>query len=438
MLRRTILAAVVIVAVIAGALPLANVAPVSAQSGPTPDELCAAAVENAPEPESREFEQADDVLKDGVDYGVVFCTERGAIYIDLLEAESPMTVNNFVFLAQQDFFNNTTFHRVLPGFMAQGGDPTGTGGGGPGYEFGDETDNGLAFDQAGLLAMANAGPGTNGSQFFITYAETPWLDGNHTIFGRVLQGMIVAEALTPRDPDTGPAYTGDILHAVVIVEDPASMTITPDPAPDVDTIQAAMVDSLLPQLTGRLVVQEDYTHTYDLDAEAESWEPDGGAALVDYLRAYLSDHNFLGTAAALLTIDECPENPADFPFSVIAFQVSDYGTADGGAAVVFDDARSDQLVETGAYEGYADVFDGAGRLYTRVMPEDARCGANNIYYRLELPVGRYVLASDLIADSTVINDSSDPTAEEFAAYLGQNLLQYTLGGVLARGNAAVE
>ena len=96
-----------------------------------------------------------------------------------------------MFLAQQGYYNNTTFHRVLPGFMVQGGDPTGTGAGGPGYEFGDETDNGLVFDQYGLLAMANAGPGTNGSQFFITYGKPDWLNGNHTIFGRVFQGIDV-------------------------------------------------------------------------------------------------------------------------------------------------------------------------------------------------------------------------------------------------------
>src|SRR5688572_14124487 len=117
------------------------------------------------------------------------CTDAGAIYIDLLEDFAPATVNNFVFLAQNNYYDNTIFHRVLEDFMAQGGDPTGTGSGGPGYQFRDEFAPFLTFDRPYLLAMANAGAGTNGSQFFITTAETPHLDFRHTIFGDVLEGQ---------------------------------------------------------------------------------------------------------------------------------------------------------------------------------------------------------------------------------------------------------
>ena len=157
-----------------------------------------------------------------VDYQAIISTEKGDISIDLFEQDSPITVNNFVFLARQGFYDGVTFHRVLEGFMAQGGDPAGTGGGGPGYTFEDETDNGLVFDRPGLLAMANAGPNTNGSQFFITFVPTTHLNGRHTIFGEVLEGSTVLNALTQRDPQTNPDFAGDLIHNITIIEDDAS------------------------------------------------------------------------------------------------------------------------------------------------------------------------------------------------------------------------
>ena len=151
-------------------------------------------------------------------YEAVFRTEIGEFRVRLLADQAPMTVNNFVFLAKQGYYDNTTFHRVLPGFMAQGGDPTGTGGGGPGYTFEDEFDPDLLFDQAGRLAMANRGPNTNGGQFFITYAPTPHLNGLHTIFGVVVEGAEVLSRLKPRDPLANPDFQGDRLVSVEIIE----------------------------------------------------------------------------------------------------------------------------------------------------------------------------------------------------------------------------
>ena len=116
---------------------------------------------------------------------VKIITEKGDININLLPEKSPVTVANFVNLAKKGYYDGLKFHRVIDNFMAQGGDPTGTGTGGPGYQFEDEVDNGLNFSKAGKLAMANAGPGTNGSQFFITTVPTEWLNGHHTIFGEV-------------------------------------------------------------------------------------------------------------------------------------------------------------------------------------------------------------------------------------------------------------
>lgn len=113
-------------------------------------------------------------------------TNKGEIYLNLFSEAAPVTVLNFINLANRGYYNNTIFHRVIENFMAQGGDPTGTGMGGPGYSFGDEVYNGYLFDKPGYLAMANAGPNTNGSQFFITTVITEWLNNNHTIFGEVV------------------------------------------------------------------------------------------------------------------------------------------------------------------------------------------------------------------------------------------------------------
>ena len=157
------------------------------------------------------------------EYYAIFKTEKGDMRVRLFADQVPDTVNNFVFLARDGFYNNTHFHRVLENFMAQGGDPTGSGAGGPGYQFPDEFVASLQFDRAGLLAMANAGPNTNGSQFFITFAETPWLNGRHTIFGEIVEGMDVLNSLSLRDPMAAGAseFAGDLLIMVEIEESSA-------------------------------------------------------------------------------------------------------------------------------------------------------------------------------------------------------------------------
>jgi peptidyl-prolyl cis-trans isomerase B (cyclophilin B) len=141
-------------------------------------------------------------------YTATFDTTRGRIVCELFAKDAPKTVNNFVFLAREGFYNGTVFHRVIADFMIQGGDPTGTGRGGPGYKFEDETKNNPNRHARGVLSMANAGPNTNGSQFFITHVETPWLDGKHTVFGRVLSGQDVVDSV----------QQGDTLNSVSIEE----------------------------------------------------------------------------------------------------------------------------------------------------------------------------------------------------------------------------
>ena len=151
-------------------------------------------------------------------YSAIMHTDKGDIQIELFAAQAPKTVNNFVFLAREGFYNGTTFHRVIRGFMAQGGDPTGTGTGGPGYKWADEP-GALALKHSGegILSMANAGRDTNGSQFFITYGTTDHLDGKHAVFGRVVGGMNVAKALRERDPGRD-RQPGDKIITVDIIE----------------------------------------------------------------------------------------------------------------------------------------------------------------------------------------------------------------------------
>jgi cyclophilin family peptidyl-prolyl cis-trans isomerase len=149
------------------------------------------------------------IIDPKLDYKAVLHTDKGEIKINLFQTEVPKTVNNFVFLAKEGFYDQTIFHRVITNFMAQGGDPTGTGRGGPGYQFKDEFHKDLKHNKPGVLSMANAGPNTNGSQFFITHVPTPWLDGKHAVFGEVEEGMDVLFAIPQRDPSDlkAPAVT---------------------------------------------------------------------------------------------------------------------------------------------------------------------------------------------------------------------------------------
>ncbi len=152
-------------------------------------------------------------------FAAVKMAKGGEFVIQLYADKAPETVNSFVFLACKGYFNGVTFHRVLEGFMAQGGDPTGTGTGGPGYQFKYEG-NDLTFDKAGVVAMANTGPQTptNGSQFFITFGPTQQLNGGYTIFGQVVSGMDVVNGITRRDPQQNPNFKGDAMETVTISE----------------------------------------------------------------------------------------------------------------------------------------------------------------------------------------------------------------------------
>jgi peptidyl-prolyl cis-trans isomerase B (cyclophilin B) len=140
-------------------------------------------------------------------YNATIETTRGTIELELYPAHAPKTVNNFVFLARQGFYDGVTFHRVISNFMIQGGDPTGTGTGGPGYKFEDETYGNPLKHETGVISMANAGPNTNGSQFFITHSPQPHLNGKHTVFGKVTKGQDVVDAIRQGDKMTKVSIT---------------------------------------------------------------------------------------------------------------------------------------------------------------------------------------------------------------------------------------
>jgi cyclophilin family peptidyl-prolyl cis-trans isomerase len=201
--------------------PVASATGTSTQADASEDEAVPEGYERTPylsDTQEQSFEAPEEVLEPNTDYAAVIETNRGRMVVDLYEEETPQTVNNFVFLARHRYYDGVVFHRVLEGFMAQTGDPTGTGRGGPGYVFEDEIVESLGHDEPGTLSMANAGPGSNGSQFFITFAPTPHLNGRHTVFGRVVEGEEVLDKLQRIDPQRPGGAKPDVMERVYIVE----------------------------------------------------------------------------------------------------------------------------------------------------------------------------------------------------------------------------
>ncbi len=341
--------------------------------GQTPTELCDVAVENIAEPETRTYSGAEQVLEEGVNYQAIFCTEAGAVYVDLLENFAPLTVNNFVFLAENDYYNNTTFHRVLPDFMVQGGDPTGTGSGGPGYQFGDEFLPYLTFDTPGWLAMANAGPGTNGSQFFITRVPTTHLNGRHTIFGKVLEGQDIVDNMRDRDPQNpdDASTPGPTLFTVLIVTDEDNVQsdyVEPEP------YTIAEIDASLAQIpTEGFTVNEDASglETREFDAYGE-----------------------ISSTARYLGVADCPAEPDLF---MVGFRVIDWETSDVANEVMADaDFIATELAgdfseaPTEALEGYM------------VSESLTYCDMPSAQHRYIWARGQYVLMMDFVIGDELI------------------------------------
>lgn len=185
-------------------------------SAPIPDAEVTSRSVSPPTPGRQVYSEPPAMTLDrSKDYFATFVMERGEFRLRLFDDRAPLTVNNFVFLARDGFYNGVMFHRVIENFMAQGGDPTGTGTGGPGYQFEDEFHPELTHEP-GVISMANSGPNTNGSQFFITFGPTPHLDGRHTVFGKVVDGVEVVNNITLRQP--GSPVAGDVIRTILIEE----------------------------------------------------------------------------------------------------------------------------------------------------------------------------------------------------------------------------
>ena len=318
--------------------------PAAAQDAKTPAELCQAALPAA-DPETREFTQADQVLQPDVDYRAIICTEAGPVYVDLFEQYTPVTVNSFVFLAQKGYYNNTTFHRVIQDFMAQGGDPTATGTGGPGYQFKNEIVGFLTFANPGVLAMANAGPDTNGSQFFITTAPAEHLNLQYNVFGQVLEGQENVAAIKLRDPDTA-TEPGSKLDTVIIVTDPSTVKTTYE-TPVIatqDEVKAAFdkIAGLLPPDT--LSVDSTASGIFTSDQVIAAAPEAEQTALTDFL----SRHNFEYRVSNKVVNAKCDLTNAGF--MSVGYTLDAYASSEDAAAALADTELEQLSLQNGFTE----------------------------------------------------------------------------------------
>ncbi len=363
-------------------ISLALLTTLAAAEGPaSPQELCDSA--DYGEMRTMQFEEAAYAIQFGLDYRAILCTSAGAIYVDLYENLTPKTVNNFVFLAEQGYYDSTTFHRVIPNFMAQGGDPTGTGRGGPGYQFDDEPVSYLTFDRPGLLAMANAGPGTNGSQFFITTAPTPHLNFKHTIFGDVLLGQDVVYAIRERDPGSA-SEPGESLHTVLVITDHSlvdnSDVIEMQPATQEQVVAA--FEALAGGLPDVLSIADD-SGLLSADALAATMPGDLQEAYAEYAENYGLEYRY---RLNLLNRD-CDEAVY---FSSLGYQVDVFESEEAAGDALFDSFNRDLFESMG--------FDDQDRLVTfsKQAPTcDEKYGVHMVTLNAQ---GRFLVTIDMLVE----------------------------------------
>ncbi len=362
-------------------LALSLVFIVSGQEG-TLEEICEVATP-ADEPETREYDQAEYVLEPGIDYHAIFCTDAGAFYLNLFENQTPITVNNFVFLAENGYFNNTTFHRVIENFMAQGGDPTGTGTGGPGYRFEDEFPAFLTFDRDGLLAMANAGTGTNGSQFFITTEITNHLDYRHTIFGEVLAGQDNVMDISIRDPQSA-TEPGDTIHTIVIVTEPENVTVeleSPE-ALTADDMQTTLdvipdLDGLTTKETSGVYVDEAYTNTLPSEVQEDA-------------QAFLDEYGYENTT--ILAHENTTCDLEAVPFESVGYTIHMFDTAENAVAAIGDDRFLDFV--TGGND--AEPLENDRTINPIYTWEEQACEQDGVHGVMFKQIGRLVAITDSV------------------------------------------
>ncbi len=338
-------------------------------------------------------------------YVATIKTDKGDITVQLMADKAPNAVNNFVFLAKEGFYDNTTFHRVLDGFMAQGGDPTGTGTGGPGYTFADEINPELSFDKRGVLAMANSGPDTNGSQFFITFGPADWLNGNYTIFGQVVDGDAVLDQLTRRDPEQNPTFMGDAIRTIEISEAGNSKlptpTTTPTPfAPDVSA-------------------DDHFMATMPAEKRVNYWNEAPENALEKGKIYVATFHTDAGDIVVELASDLAPENVNNFVALARAgyydgthfYQVIDKVVAIGGDPLDNGNGSPGYFIPDELAKG---VFNDKGWLGSPEQAPDSNPG--QFFFTLSAapwlaerfsPLGRIVKGADVL-DKLEIRDPANP------------------------------
>jgi len=354
-------------------------------------------------------------------YVANFHTAKGDFRIQLFADKAPFTVNNFVFLANRGYFTNTTFHRVIKDFMAQGGDPTGTGSGGPGYTFDDEIDADLKFDKAGILAMANYGTNTNGSQFFITFKEQPDLNGRYTIFGQVISGLDAVMALTLRDPSANPATPGDALYSVTIEESPINLlppptaTATlhpPKPTPSVRSLATLEVTARGNLFTGLPAMVIDPTHAYQAVVQTTK-----GRLVFDLFAADApkSVNNFV-VLSQMGYWDNFPINYVDRHKFILTGQPSGLQDSGIGYTIPHETGISNKAGSLGYWMPEGATESSPNQLYLLLVTNTALDGKNTAFGRLvgkdALLLANTLTMEDRIQSITVTDMGVAPAATE--------------------------
>ncbi len=376
----------------------------AAQDAQSPQELCDAA---APaEQTMMQFAAAEDVLQPEADYRAILCASAGAIYVDLYESLTPHTVNNFVFLAGQGYYDSTTFHRVIPDFMAQAGDPTGSGSGGPGYQFQDEPVGFLTFDRPGLLAMANAGPGTNGSQFFITTVPTPHLNHKHTIFGDVLVGQALVEAIDERDPATS-SSPGETLHTVLIITNHSlvdnSDVVALEPATPEQVVGA--IEAFASGMPPSLPFNEESSGLFSTEQVAETVSADLREAYAEYAASYGHQYRY----RVEIKNAGCDSN---IYFSSLGYQVDVFDSS-LSAVDALRDPLTQRLLES---QGFTlDV-----NTYTKDASTCA--GEDGLRAMAVYPIGRFVVNIDVLLGKRLL-EQAGVSAQTVLADLSRQIEQ---------------
>ena len=384
----------------------------------TPDQMCAAAVP-AKDPASRTFTQAEQVLKADVDYRAIFCTAVGYVYVDLTEKETPIAVNNFVFLAHKGFYNNTTFHRVLPGFMAQGGDPTATGSGGPGYAFNDEIVPALRFDAPGKLAMANSGANTNGSQFFITVAPQANLDGGYTLFGLVVKGQSNVSKIELRDPEKKPTTPGTTLNTVLIVTDPTTVLLTDTPPPSQADVAKALdgVDAMISTDLANTLENKKLNQT---TTEVISVAPE--AARKD-LEALLTAHNHQYRVSSTLNNKGC--DITQIQFYSTSYTLDAFASGKDAAAAIADPAMEKIALES----GFTDKVISAGLTFPYYTAKETVCEKPVVHAMTYWRHGNFIVTAQ-VAWPTEAKQGLEVLDKVLLQFVGGRLYEPLLTSVL--------